>query len=62
MSNSIKLNDILHLQQNDFYKYKLHIAKANEDGTQPLDVFLRNFKEWIEWKNIEDGITPLINL
>lgn len=49
MNTSIKLNDILHLQENDFYKYKLHIAKANEVGTQPLDVFLKNFDEWIEW-------------
>ncbi len=41
----IKLNDILHLSDEEIRKYKLHLAAASE-GTQPLDVFIRDKEEW----------------
>ena len=29
-------------------KYKLHLATLSEDGTNPLDVFIRDKEEWKE--------------
>lgn len=51
----IKLNDILHLSDEKIRKYKLHLAAASE-GTQPLDVFIRDKEEWKGWNEYKgDG-------
>jgi len=30
--------------------YKLHLATTSEDGTNPLDVFIRDRNEWADWQ------------
>lgn len=48
------LNDLLHFSGEDFSKYKLHLAAYNGE-TQPLDVFARDFDEWIDWNQWRGG-------
>ena len=44
----LKLNDLFKITKEDLGKYKLHLAAWN--GTeQPLDVFTRDFEEWVDW-------------
>ena len=45
----IKLVDILHIDKNDFSKYKLHFATGADDKMKPYNKFLiGEFKEWQE--------------
>ena len=48
MDQTIKLNSILNLSEAEIRKCKLHLAAAS-DGTEPLDVFSRDFDEWKWW-------------
>ena len=43
---TIKLNDLLKINNDDLCKFKLHLAAYN-GNEQPLDVFARDFNEWI---------------
>lgn len=52
--SEFKLNDILHLSDEEIRKYKLHLAAAS-NGTQPLDVFIRDKEEWKGWNEYRDG-------
>lgn len=55
--DNINLNELLHFSDEEIYKYKLHLAAKNSEGTQPLDVFARDFEEWKywnEWRNNKD--------
>jgi hypothetical protein len=45
---TIKLNDLLKINHDDLCKFKLHLAAYN-GNEQPLDVFARDFNEWIGW-------------
>lgn len=49
-----KLNDLLHLTEDEIKEYKLHLASVSY-GTQPLDVFARDFDEWVDWNRYRDG-------
>lgn len=51
---NIALNKLLHFSDEDFYKYKLHLAAYNGE-THPLDVFARDFDEWIDWNQWRGG-------
>lgn len=52
----IKLNDILHLSDEEIMKYKLHLAATSPDGVRPLDVFIRDKEEWKGWNEYKgDG-------
>lgn len=59
----VKLNDILMIPKDEIRNYKLHLA-ANSDDAEPLDVFLRDFKEWVGWNawrnNRDDFSRPYI--
>lgn len=46
MENKILLTDIIKIENPK--KYKLHLACWNNEE-QPLDVFVRNWKEWLGW-------------
>ena len=48
MVDGFKLNDLLHLSSEDLKNYNLHLAKSNHID-EPLDVFTRDFDEWVEW-------------
>lgn len=52
--NEFKLNDLLGLSDQEQYDYKLHIAKYNHD-CQPLDIFMDDFNEWINWNEWRGG-------
>lgn len=54
MTTKIKLNDVLHLAEEELKRYKLHLAAYN-GKTQPLDVFVSNQEEWKEWNEYRDG-------
>ena len=43
----ITMQDIIKID--DIEKYKLHLASHNEDGVQPLDVFVADRNEWLGW-------------
>ena len=45
--NKIKINDLLRIE--DPRQYKLHLACGNEDGLNPLDVYVADRTEWIAW-------------
>jgi hypothetical protein len=45
---TIKLNDLLKINNDDLCKFKLHLAAYN-GNEQPLAVFARDFNEWIGW-------------
>lgn len=53
MNNSIKLNDILQLTEEEIKKFKLHLA-FRVNGTEPLDVFIRDKEEWKGWNEFKD--------
>lgn len=48
MDKEIKLNDLLKIEENDLCRYKLHLAASNGEE-EPLDVYTRDFNEWIVW-------------
>ena len=52
--NEFKLNDLLGLSDQEQKEYKLHIAKYNGD-CQPLDIFMDDFNEWINWNEWRGG-------
>lgn len=33
--------------------YKLHAARRNENGDQPLDVFMKSYAEWRKWNTYQ---------
>lgn len=49
-----KLNDLLHFDNAEMKKYKLHLAAYNGEE-QPLDVFARDKEEWQGWNEWRDG-------
>lgn len=49
-----RLNDLLALSQDEQYYYKLHIAKYNGES-QPLDIFMHDFNDWVGWNEYRDG-------
>ena len=54
MEQVIKLNAILNLTQEEIRNCKLHLA-AKANGTEPLDVFIRDFDEWKSWNEYRSG-------
>lgn len=46
--NTFPLNDLLHFTDEEISQYKLHLAASN-GIEQPLDVFARDFDEWVYW-------------
>lgn len=54
MTEEIKLNDLLRLSDETLKKFRLHLAAKNEDGINPLDVFVTNREEWKEWNEYRD--------
>lgn len=48
MEQKIKLNNILHISDEEMKKYKLHLAAFN-GHEHPLDVFARSFADWKNW-------------
>ncbi|MBO4428301.1 MAG: GIY-YIG nuclease family protein [Bacteroidales bacterium] len=48
MENTIKLNSILRIAEQDLWKYKLHLAAYN-GYEHPLDVFVKSFEDWKGW-------------
>ena len=49
----IKTSNILKLDE--LQKYKLHLASISPNGTRPLDVFVRNWDEWVGWNEWRGG-------
>lgn len=47
MTTSIKLSDIIHID--DPTQYKLHLACANPDGVHPLNEYVADRSNWIGW-------------
>lgn len=47
MAGDILLNDILRIENPS--AFKLHLASTNEDGERPLNLFVKNRQEWINW-------------
>lgn len=43
----IPLTKIIEIKEPE--KYKLHAARRSEEGDQPLDVYVRDKKEWRDW-------------
>jgi hypothetical protein len=43
----IKLTDLITINPN---KYKLHLAVTSKEGTNPVDVFIRDKNEWKGWQ------------
>lgn len=43
----IKLTDLIDINPR---KYKLHLAVTSKDGTNPIDVFIRDKNEWRDWQ------------
>ncbi len=44
----IKAKDLLNINP---IEYKLHLATSSPDGTNPLNVFIRDKNEWKDWQN-----------
>lgn len=36
-------------------EYKIHFAKQSPEGTEPLDVYMQDFKEWESWNAWSNG-------
>lgn len=45
----ISAKNLLRIVDSDFKKYKLYLASENEEKTQPLDVYLQDWKKWVGW-------------
>ena len=43
----IPLTEIIEIKEPE--KYKLHVARRSREGDQPLDVYVRDKKEWRDW-------------
>ena len=54
MNTTIKLNDLLKIDTKELSKFKLHLA-AHNGKEQPLDVFSRDFNEWVDWNRWRGG-------
>lgn len=53
-SEAIRLNDIFCLTENEMLEYKVHLS-CFSGKTQPLDVFLSDENEYLEWQQRKDG-------
>ncbi len=49
----IPLRQLLSINNPD--QYKLHLACRNNNFKEPLDVFVRSWKEWVEWNEWGEG-------
>jgi len=54
MTESIKLNDLLCLKNEELTRFKLHLAAYN-GIEQPLDVFVTDREAWKGWNEYRDG-------
>ena len=48
----IMLNDIFRLE--DPRQYKLHLAGTNEDGLRPLDQYVADRSNWVDWNEYKN--------
>ncbi len=54
MNNHIYLSEIFN-KLHPLEEYKMHFAKHSNDGTEPLDEYMRDFNEWEGWNSWSNG-------
>lgn len=46
---TIPASELLNIDSDDLDQYKLHLSTSNDDGVQPLDVFVNDWNDWVGW-------------